>query len=338
MSEESEKSQSESEISNLKSDISDDVADDAAPENASERWMKYGLNVVLTSLLVLVLAFLVVWAAQRWRTRGDLTVSRSYSLKPQTVSVIGDIKSPVKLVSLYPRLKQEPGQGRGAGQGQTGATDQDFYQPVDDILQEYKRKGRNIDVDTIDPAAEPAKLDLWLGEVTRKYGGNVKAYRDLLQGFPATLAEIKKLADAEVEKMKKLRGVEVSDERQAETINAAYNTVLAFPALIGTLTGGIEEELKEKIPDYKGRTQAVEGSMNLFSRQVEAVRKALDTLQNEQAAPQPIRDYAKGSLSSFDAMKKQADDVLAKIKGLGELKLDEVRRRRSPSWARTTSS
>ena len=322
---ESEISNLKSEISDSKSQISDDVADDAAPQNASERWVKYGLNVVLTSLLVLVLAFLVVWAAQRWRTRGDLTVSGSYSLKPQTVSVIGDIKAPVKLVSLYPRLKQEPGQGRSASQ--SGATDQDFYQPVDDILQEYKRKGKNIDVDTIDPAAEPAKLDLWLGEVTRKYGGNVKAYRDLLQGFPATLAEIKKLADAEVEKMKKLRGVEVNDERQAETINAAYNTVLAFPALIGTLTGGIEEELKEKIPDYKGRTQAVEGSMNLFSRQVEAVRKALDTLQNEQAAPQPIRDYAKGSLASFDAMKKQADDVLGKIKGLGELKLDEVRRR-----------
>ena len=32
----------------------------AAPENRSERWMKYGLNVLLTSLLVVILAVLVV--------------------------------------------------------------------------------------------------------------------------------------------------------------------------------------------------------------------------------------------------------------------------------------
>src|SRR3982751_309669 len=113
-----------------------DDAADAAPENVSERWMKYGLNVGLTSLLVLVLAFLVVWGAQRWRKRGDLTSSGSYSLKPQTVSIISDVKSPVKLVSLQTRLKQEPGKSQ-TGQEQA-ADEQDYYQPVNDILQEYK--------------------------------------------------------------------------------------------------------------------------------------------------------------------------------------------------------
>src|SRR4051812_20546358 len=85
------------------------VEDDPASESSSERWLKYGLNVLLTSVLVIVLAFLLVWGAQRARARTDLTSGGSYSLKPQTVSVINDIKSPVKLVSLYPRLKQEPG-------------------------------------------------------------------------------------------------------------------------------------------------------------------------------------------------------------------------------------
>src|SRR4051812_18631781 len=113
-----------------------DVADDAAPENVSERWMKYGLNVGLTSLLVLVLAFLVVWGAQRWRKRGDLTSAGSYSLKPQTVSIISEVKSPVKLVSLQTRLKPEPGKADTAQQEQTDK--QDYYQPVNDILQEYK--------------------------------------------------------------------------------------------------------------------------------------------------------------------------------------------------------
>src|SRR3989442_9322125 len=209
-----------------------DLADDFAPETWSERWVKYGLNVTLTTILVVVLAFLVTWGAQRKRSRADLTSGGSYSLKPQTVSVISDLKSPVKLVSLYPRLKQEPGKGQDAS-----AKQQDFYQPVDDILQEYKRKGKNIDVDSIDPASEPAKLDRWLVEVTQKYGGNVKNYREVLTGFPDTLKGITKIATDEAKRMQSLHGVEEADERQADTPDAAFNTGAPVPTLIGTLTG-----------------------------------------------------------------------------------------------------
>src|SRR5436309_957520 len=173
MSKAHDEKQDESQIDDEKLSQSEDFA----AESWSERWVKYGLNVTLVSVLVVVLAFLVIWGAQRARKRADLTSAGSYSLKPQTVSVIGDLKSPVKLVSLYPRLKQEPGKGQGTQQ------QGDFYQPVDDILQEYKRKGKNIDVDSIDPAAEPAKLDRWLVEVMQKYGGNVKSYREVLTSF-----------------------------------------------------------------------------------------------------------------------------------------------------------
>ena len=290
------------------------------PETRSERWMKYGLNVLLTSLLVVVLAGLAVWAAQRYRARGDLTSAGNYSLKPQTVTVISDLKSPVKLVSLYPRLKQEPGTPPDQQQ-------QDFYQAVDDILQEYQRKGKNIEVESIDPVAEPAKLDKWLADVIRRYGGNVKNYRELLEQFPKTIEEIKKVAAAEVEKMTQLPEMQFKDDRQAETMYAAFNTVRGFPRLLDVINQDIVQELEQKIPDYKGRVRNVEGSLTTFSRQAEAVRKRMEEMQNAEGAPQQARDYAKTSLASFEAMKKQADDVLAKIKGLGELKLDEVRQR-----------
>ena len=290
------------------------------PETRSERWMKYGLNVLLTSLLVVVLAVIVVWAAQRYRGRADLTTAGAYSLKPQTITVISDVKQPVKLVSLYPRLKQEPGAPPDQQQ-------QDFYQAVDDILQEYARKGKNIEVESIDPVAEPAKLDRWLADVIARYGGNVKNYRALLEQFPTTLGEIKKLAAAEVEKMTKLPEMQFKDDRQAETMYAAFNTVRGFPQLLDLINQDIQQELEQKIPDYKGRVRNVEGSLTTFSRQVEAVRKRMEELANAEGAPPEAKEYAKTSLASFEAMRKQADDVLAKIKGLGELKLDEVRQR-----------
>jgi hypothetical protein len=292
----------------------------AGPETRSERWVKYGLNVGLTSLMVIILAFIVVWAAQRYRARGDLTAAGAYSLKPQTVTVINETKAPVKIVSLYPRLKQEPGTPPEQQQ-------QDFYQAVDDILQEYKRKGKNIDVDAIDPVAEPAKLDLWLGEVMRKYGGNVGAYKELLTQFPDTLKKINELASAEVQKMTKLPEMQFKDERQAEALYAAFNTVRGFPTLLEVINQDVQNELQQKIPDYKGRVRNVEGSLNTFSLQADAVRRRMEELQNNADAPEAARNYAKESQASFDAMKKLADDVLAKIKGLGELKLDEVRQR-----------
>ena len=296
------------------------VDDDPVSESWSERWLKYGLNVLLTSLLVIILAVIVVWGAQRYRAREDLTSAGAYSLKPQTIQVISDLKSPVKVVSLYPRLKQEPGTPPEQQQ-------QDFYQAVDDILQEYRRKGKNIDVEAIDPVTEPAKLDKWLADVIKRYGGNVKAYRELLEQFPTTLAEIKKLASAEVQKMTKLPEMQMKDERQAETLTGAFNTVRGFPQILDVINEDIKRELDQKIPDYKGRVKAVEGTLTALSRNIDAVQKRMDELQKANDAPQAARDYAKDSAADFTAMKKLADDVLAKVKGLGELKLDEVRQR-----------
>lgn len=298
------------------------------PESQQQRWLKYGANVVVTSLLVVALACVVVWAAQGTRKatsglrgRADLTSDASQSLKPQTVSLIKDLQTPVKLVSLYPKLKKEEAAERG-----------DTYQRVLDVLDEYRRKGRNIEIDAIDPVADPGKLNTWLVDVKKRYGSNIGAYEDLLKGFPTTLEEIKKLASQEVEKMRALPDVEFKDERQVATLNAAFNTVRGFPAFLDLINEGIKEELNpdNKLPDYKGQVQNVEGSLSTFGRQSEAVRKALEQLRDAETAPQAARDYAKDAAPRFEALKKQADDVLAKIKGLGELKLDDVRKKLIP--------
>jgi hypothetical protein len=293
-----------------------------AMESQRERWAKYGSNVVLTSVLVIVVAGILIYAAQRYPKRADLTLGGSQSLKPQTVNIIKNLKQPIKLVSLYAKLK--PNQ-----EGQL----QDFQTPVVDLLDRYREEGRNVQVEVIDPVAEPAKLDAWLGEVTRKYGGNVKAYRDVLTQFPTTINDIKKLADEQAKQMMALRDLKitVSKEEQADILNEAFSTVRAFPSLLDSINAGIKSELdkadqEKKIPDYKGQVESVRSSLETFSRQVDGVQKDLNDLQKDTTAPQQVRDIAKNGIPQFQQMKKLADDALAKIKGLGELKLDEVRR------------
>ena len=53
-----------------------------AAETQKERWMKYGANVVLTSVIVVLLAIGIVYAAQRKAIRTDTTSNGIYSLRP----------------------------------------------------------------------------------------------------------------------------------------------------------------------------------------------------------------------------------------------------------------
>src|SRR4051812_19645269 len=70
-------------------------------ETQKERWVKYGANVALASVVVVVLAVAVVPTAHHPPRRFDMTAGKEYSLKPQTINIIKDLKSPVTLVSLY---------------------------------------------------------------------------------------------------------------------------------------------------------------------------------------------------------------------------------------------
>src|SRR3954466_12727856 len=114
-------------------------------ETQKERWVKYGANVGLTIVIAIALAVLVTYLAQRFSRRVDTTASGAYSLKPQTVNLIKNNKSDIKIVSLY-TTKEPHDPATMAAQDQA-----DRIQAVNDLLDEYKRKGNKIDVDWVDP-------------------------------------------------------------------------------------------------------------------------------------------------------------------------------------------
>src|SRR5262245_57983935 len=105
------------------------------PEAQQERWLKYGANVVLASIIVVILAILVTWLAQRSNRRLDTTSQRLYSLKPQTLNIIRDNTQPIEIFALYQRA--QPADVTDIDQKT------DYAQPVADLLDEYERKGKN---------------------------------------------------------------------------------------------------------------------------------------------------------------------------------------------------
>src|SRR5688572_6677231 len=131
------------------------------PETQQERWIKYGANVVLVTVVVILLAGILTYLAQRIGKRIDTTAAGAYSLKPQTTNILHDLKGKTKIVSLYTKEIIEGGK----------SVPSPYAGPVIDLLDEYRRKGKNIEVDTIDPVQNPTKVDALIAEVTNKYGG-----------------------------------------------------------------------------------------------------------------------------------------------------------------------
>ena len=78
-----------------------------AHDDQSERWLKYGTNTVAVSAIVVFLAILAVYLAQRKdKPGGTRPRPRSHTLKPQTVKVLADNQQPITITSFYSKAKR----------------------------------------------------------------------------------------------------------------------------------------------------------------------------------------------------------------------------------------
>lgn len=339
----------------------------AAPESQSERVVKYGANVALTSVVVLLLAGIAVWGAEKFHKRTYLASDANVHLTPQSIKVVSELQKPIKLVGLYARLKPDA----------QAADQQDFFQPVADLLEEYKRNGTKVDIEMIDPVSDPAKLDVWLAHVIEKYGGDVAGYRKFLNEFPAAFKDVRAGATGEVQRMQQMvvslgnqgsgkppansKDEQLSPEevmqafqrasqmfknpRQFRNLSQAVLVVFQINAGLDEIDHQIKPELEKKLPNYKVVVDAIEGQLTgestILTRVVKvmediagvpatnpattAIATAPTTAPADNGVPPLAREYARKSIPRFLAMKKAADDQLAKIHALGELKLDKVR-------------
>jgi len=214
------------------------------PESQKQRWVKYGANVLLVTIVVVVLAIVATALAQRTTRRLDTTAAGLYSLKPQTVNVISGNKQKIKLVSLYTRNANPSGRK---------TEEVDYAQIVDDLLDEYARKGKNIEVESIDPIASPSKVDDLVKEVINKYGGEIVAYKEVAASYPEAYKKIRGLAEQLIPKVAALPDDALRES--SEDIGAALRTVQTFPDALSRSERDVKARLAMNVPDYRGAIQ-----------------------------------------------------------------------------------
>jgi hypothetical protein len=287
----------------------------AAPESQRQRWIHYGTNVGLSCLIVIALAFMITWMAQSRASRIDTTVGGSQSLRPQSVDFIQKLTIPIRIVALYPKLKEN-------------AQEQDTYQPVADLLTEYQTKGRNITTEVIDPDTEKDAFNKLVAEVTNKFGGEVKGYKAILDTVPDVNTALDKFLTDQVEKFKALPYDQITDQQLAQDVNAAYLTLVLAHQQLSNLKTAIDSDVNQQVPSYKDAvddTRTAYSNMSQLLQQFSQVVGSFKTNPTLAKLPQFVA-YGPAAAAAADDAKKKADGVVDQINKLPALtELDEFK-------------
>jgi hypothetical protein len=297
-------------------------------ETQQERWLKYGGNVALMTVVVIGIAIVMIWCFQtpQLSARVDTTKAGLYSLKPQTVNIIKNNKQPIKIVSLYtPKKQGTPGVEEDFDS--RGEAQPDQVQAVTDLLDEYRRKGNKIEVEVIDPAVQQTKVDQLIEEVIRNSGAEVKKYKAVVDEYPKVYDQIAKIA---TEQSKQVQAAlqktdKIDDPELGQTLILTMATVQGLPPQLKRTRDGVEKRIGQKIPDYRGAVNSIDEGMQMLSGLAGRIIEDFGAAKDNAKVPAEIKNYMKDSLASYAELKKLADDFAKRIKELGELKLEDLK-------------
>ena len=285
-------------------------------ESQSQRWIKYGANVVFSSLVVIALAVMLTWMAESRTVRIDTTTGGTQSLRPQSLNFIQGLKLPVRIVAVYPKLKSD------------SSHEQDYYQPVADLLNEYATKGKNITTEVIDPDTQKDEFNKLIADVTNKYGGEVKGYRAILDKVPNVNQAIDQFVTDEEAKFRALPFAQVQDQQVLREINAAYLTLVLTHQELGELKAAVDSDLHQVIPSYKDGVDETRTTYGNISQLLAQFSQVMASFKADPAFSKlkQITDYAPGAAARADDAKRKADAVVDDISHLGSLtELDEFK-------------
>lgn len=291
------------------------------PETQTQRWLKYGVNVVLTSVIVVLLAGGVVYLAQRSPKRIDTTVSGIYSLKPQTKSVLAATTQKVRLISLYPNPTLE---GKSGDAREEALEERTRAGVVEDLLQEYAKASPRISTDFIDPERESTKLDNLIEEVTTTYGEELKPYKAFLAEFPKFVEGFKAFSEQERKTVDVPDFTNVTDQKVYETLVIVKGTITGLGDRLKQAEENISKFTSRKIPDYRGAADQIEQELTILNSLIGKIIEDFGNLPD--GTPDYVKKYAHESLPRYQAIAEQGKQQMDKAKALPTLKLDDLRR------------
>lgn len=283
-------------------------------ETRGTRWVKYGGNVVLSSVIVVAIAVLLTYAATANSIRKDMTAAGTYSLKPQTKAVLDGLKQKVKIVSLYWRPTADE-----IARNQSRADQAYRADAVADLLEEYSRLSDQIEIDAFDPVMNQAKADALVQEVVGRFNNEVQQYKSVVDQFNAALGPIREQLTAHAAADQGVTG----GDQQALLIRSAAQEELNK---LDDAKKRITELVSDRVPDYQGAANRAREAMTTLSSNATAISEQIKPLGNDPRLTPGMKQVIDQAIPLYEQVKKQADDAVAKFTMPGSSKVEAMRR------------
>jgi len=287
----------------------------AQGESSATRRAKYGLNVAVLILSLLVILVAVNWLAALSPLRVDLTASREYSLSPQTTSLLKSLTEPVTLHLVF--VEKEAGTLR---------------QQVDDVLQEFTRRSDQVKVERIDPtnAGDLAKNESLIKKLTTIYAGEIKAYEDAAASGADGLGQFAAFAQTEAPLLTEATAGLTRATPGFDQYRAISQFLLAAPERVGL----IDEQVKNSLKTSAGRPLAdLDGALSFlrstYESQVESLRQISELFDktakgDTSALPPALANYLAPAAARFAQVTESLGKIQDQIQDLKPLEINPI--------------
>lgn len=276
-----------------------------------QRWVKYGLNVGVLLLAVLLILFIINFIAYQKRERLDFTHNRRYTLSPQTLRVLKSLDQKVAITTFY----------------RENSVHREKLAEVDRLLAEYNHRGDEIDVRHIDPAVEIAQYEKFTQELLGRFSQEIEQRK-------ATVKEVKAL-------LERLRGFSVeqgtaltelllalpgADQRVAASIQALDQFFRRASDDLTRVEKEIDKQFSGAMPDFEQVRPLIQQPLETFSRG--ALTPAVDffsQLINRDTTPDAAKEKLLGLRDRYRELNESVEKTLEELGKVEFGRYEEVR-------------
>lgn len=229
---------------------------------ASQRRFVYGANVALAVALALAATVLVVWLAQRYGGRYDLTRSGVNSLSPQTIHTLrslADTNTEVTVTAFYTDVLKDL--------DKFAEKRRSYMADLLSLMETYSRG--KLAQRIIDRRKEPDATRQIVDRLRKKpaFKDEYAAQEEVLNGVPEVAQALATLMDAEVKQIENLSRLneQAGKIRQITLISTVCNELLAKAREVDA---SLQELRRSETPRLGPAVQAIQDFLELTRKQL----------------------------------------------------------------------
>lgn len=218
----------------------------------SQRRVLYGFNIFVLILAALAIVVFVNYIGNKFNHRSDFTATRQYSLSEQTTNLIGDLKTPVKITSLY------------------GTASEEYTRQVTDLLEEYDHHSAQITFQEINPTRDIVDYDLFTQSILESYAEEIAAFEKAYQASTKALNDIINFSSKQAQLLKEKReSLGELDEKTQALVHQLQNIVFQQIAVqYQNQLEEIEAMKKQVAPNYDTILEIFRGAISQFQNNI----------------------------------------------------------------------